>query len=131
MKHRRGSYTNERANEWLRDMMREAKTYFNGLDDVLVIFDNAPCHSRIEHVFEEQEFQHASLFRLSKYSPMLNPIENLWSKVKSRVKILLRQGLAAFLGPPPVDQQITRTEYRLQYLEHCAEQALGGKFEYE
>ncbi|KAH9102311.1 hypothetical protein AeMF1_021091 [Aphanomyces euteiches] len=124
-KHARGSYNNLRANDWLRGMLRYARSHFHGLKDIVVICDNAPCHSRVEQVFEEDEFLEARLLRLSPYSPQLNPIENLWSQVKSRVKTFLREGLAAFMGPPRVDPQMTLEEFRLQYLENCAGRALA------
>ena len=53
---------------------------------------------------------------------MMNPIENVWSKVNAHVKQSLREGLAAFLGPPP--ENMTREEFRMQYLEDVAVRAI-------
>ncbi|KAH9147501.1 hypothetical protein LEN26_004708 [Aphanomyces euteiches] len=92
--------------------------------DLLVICDNAPCHSRLGNVLDEEEFEDVSLLRLSPYSPMMNPIENLWSMMKNHVKSLLRERLAAFMGPAPDGQM--RDEFRLSYLEHVAHEVIAG-----
>lgn len=46
--------------------------------------DNAACHSKIEQC--QDQFPGLIVKRLGPYSPMLNPIENIWSKMKSHVK---------------------------------------------
>ncbi|KAH9076898.1 hypothetical protein Ae201684P_010829 [Aphanomyces euteiches] len=43
---KRGAYKGQHANDWLRDMLRQAKAHFGALGDLLVICDNSPCHSR-------------------------------------------------------------------------------------
>ncbi|OAF63600.1 hypothetical protein A3Q56_08692, partial [Intoshia linei] len=48
--------------------------------------NNAPCHSHIEDILSEQEFLEHYILRLAPYSPMLNPIEKVWSVIKSEVK---------------------------------------------
>ncbi|KAG6946641.1 hypothetical protein JG688_00015939, partial [Phytophthora aleatoria] len=53
--------------------------------NIVVVLDNAPCHASAEAVFAEPEFQDATLQRLRPYSPMLNPIENVFSAFKSKV----------------------------------------------
>ncbi|KAH9103403.1 hypothetical protein AeMF1_020253 [Aphanomyces euteiches] len=121
---KRGAYKGQHANDWLRDMLRQAKAHFGALGDLLVICDNAPCHSRLGNVLDEEEFGDVSLLRLSPYSPMMNPIENLWSMMKNHVKSLLRERLAAFMGPAPDGQ--TRDEFRLSYLEHVAHEVIAG-----
>ena len=52
----------------------------------MLVIDNAPCHRRTEDVFRDPEFSECHLLRLGPYSPMLNPIENVWSKIKSIAK---------------------------------------------
>ena len=56
----------------------------------------------------------ATLLHLGPYSPMLNPIKNIWSKIKSYVKTHLRLRQVV---PPGVGQQ------RLVYLEELIDQA--------
>ena len=51
-----------------------------------MVIDNAPCHAAIEQVFLEKEFLNNHLLRLAPYCPMLNPIEYVWSNLKSGVK---------------------------------------------
>ena len=51
-----------------------------------MITDNAPCHSSIEEIFQENEFDIHRLLRLGPYSPILNAIEYRWSKLKAGVK---------------------------------------------
>ena len=45
---------------------------------LVMITDNAPCHSSIEEIFQENEFDIHRLLRLGPYSPMLNAIEYTW-----------------------------------------------------
>ncbi|KAG9415285.1 hypothetical protein AC1031_008729 [Aphanomyces cochlioides] len=47
----------------------------------------------------------------------------MWSQVKSRVKTFLRESLAAFMGLPP-EPQLTRLEFRMQFLENFAQRAI-------
>ena len=42
---------------------------------VVMITDNAPCHSSIEEIFQENEFDIHRLLILGRYSLMLNSIE--------------------------------------------------------
>ena len=39
-------YIGENANEWTRQMLRNASARFGGLQDLVVIADNAPCHAK-------------------------------------------------------------------------------------
>ncbi|KAF0702074.1 hypothetical protein AaE_016145 [Aphanomyces astaci] len=122
--HKRGAYKHHDTNLWLREMLRAATQHFGGLDDIVIIADNAPCDSRLEQVYEEAEFDSATLLRLSSYSPMFKPIENLWSEFKAHVKTLLRERLSAFMVPPPGG--LTREEFRMRYLEYVAQEVIQG-----
>ena len=51
-----------------------------------MVVDNALCHSNIEEVFSEEEFLGCEVLRLGPYSPMFNPIEQVWSLIKAYVK---------------------------------------------
>ena len=70
------------------------------LDELVLVVDNAPCHHRLNEVFENNG---AQLIRLGPYSPMLNPMEGIWSKIKSHISI------PQVTGP-------NLQEQRLQYL---------------
>lgn len=102
---RRGSFKWENANDWMERMVTEVNERGVPLDQIVVVCDNAPVHSRFETVAEELGF---TLLRLGPYSPMLNPIENIWSVVKAKVKRFNRIPVVAGAGI---------IEQRLQYLE--------------
>nr|CAI5869481.1 unnamed protein product [Callosobruchus analis] len=84
------------------------------------VCDNAHCHARFEGVINNTE---ATLLRLGPYSPMLNPIENIWSKIKTYVKTHLRV---------PQVRGIGIVEQRLLYLEKIIDSAketiVGGDY---
>ena len=69
----------------MRGLLREIERQYPGVG-VVVVIDNAPAHCQMEVVFGEEEFEHHQLVRLAPYSPMLNPIEMVWSVFKSFVK---------------------------------------------
>ena len=84
------------------------------IDQVVIVCDNAPCHSKVEEC--QIERPGVQVVRLGPYSPMLNPIENIWSKLKSHVKRHMR--LPAIV-PPGVGEQ------RLVYVENKIDDAIG------
>lgn len=118
MERRRGSFTAELANAWVASLLHRWQNLGNQLDDLVIVCDNAPCHSRLETVFDDTA---AVLLRLAPYSPMLNPIEIIWSKIKCYVKthITVPQVAAPGVG-----------EQRIIYLEGLIDQAkdtiMGG-----
>ena len=84
---RRGAYKKDNCREWLRRCLRFCNENHNiNYEDVIVILDNAPVHSQLETVFNEEEFTGGAVCRLAPYSPMLNPIEHIWSSVKASCK---------------------------------------------
>ena len=121
---RRGSFTKELAQEWMRQCLRNAINMHGGMSICMVI-DNAPCHSKMEEVFEEEEFQGSKLLRLSPYSQMLNPIENIWSVVKAKVKRELAGKIQEILSNCN-NQSLSISEYRLLALEELMNEAMGG-----
>lgn len=52
----------------------------------IIVCDNAPCHSTSLQVYLHGE-THA--LKLGLYSPILNRKDNIWSKIKTAVKINL------------------------------------------
>ncbi|KAH9073972.1 hypothetical protein Ae201684P_015872 [Aphanomyces euteiches] len=73
---------------------------FVPLGNSVVVLDNAPCHSGVEVVFLSEEFAGSCLLRLAPYSPMLNPIENVFSTFKASVRQYLRRERRALLTVP-------------------------------
>ena len=54
------------------------------LSDV-VVCDHASCHCNRESLIAEEPYTEYTLLWLAPYSPMLNPIEGIWSIVKARI----------------------------------------------
>lgn len=106
MQVRRGSYKWQSANDFILELASTMRNRGVDIERVVLICDNAPCHARLERAVEQ--VPGLTLLRLSPYSPMLNPIENIWSKLKSVVK---RNNRVPVVEPPGVMEQ------RLQYLE--------------
>lgn len=79
---RRGSFKKPDAQEFVRNCLRKAKNTY--ASPVVMIIDNAPCHTSMEEVFLESEFSMHKLLRLAPYSPMFNAIEYIWSTLKSK-----------------------------------------------
>lgn len=111
MERRRGSFTAQLANAWVTRLMQQWQDIGNELEDLVIVSDNAPCHSNLETVINGTA---ASLLRLGPYSPMLNPIETIWSKVKAYAKNNIR--IPSVTGPGLMEQ-------RLVYLEEIIDQA--------
>ncbi|GMF40450.1 unnamed protein product [Phytophthora fragariaefolia] len=80
-----GSSTAELTNEFIRRFLRHIWSSIP-LSEVAFVLENARCHTSAKGVFEEEEFKDAELLKLGPYSPMLNPIENVFSVYKSAVK---------------------------------------------
>lgn len=115
---RRGSFKKPEANEFVKQCLRNAQNIYQ--EPVVMVIDNAPCHSSIEEVFAEEEFFHHRLIRLSPYSPMLNPIEQAWSVLKASVKSDLADNLRDVLAGED-RHNISQTEYRMRRLENIVQ----------
>ena len=111
---RRGSFRRDSALEWVKRCLRRANEIYGGV--VVLVLDNAPCHSVIEDALKEDDLKMHFILRLAPYSPMLNPIESVWSFVKATVKRNLANKMTTVLGG---EQQgsLSKTEFRLQCLE--------------
>lgn len=57
-----------------------------GVSEIVIVLDNSPCHTRAEEVLGEDEHSGATLLRLGPHSPMLNPLEDVFSTVKAAIK---------------------------------------------
>ena len=88
----------------------------------MLVFDNAPCHSNVEEHVLSGELDACKILRLSPYSPMLNPIENVWSVLKSSVKTELSSRMAEVLAPNSIN--LTTKEHRLRMLEGIVQGAM-------
>ncbi|XP_036357329.1 uncharacterized protein LOC115209547 isoform X1 [Octopus sinensis] len=80
----RGSYRSDSCNVWVRDLLQNVIGNGTSCEQIVMVTDNAPCYSDLENVLSE--FQGATLLRLAPYSPMLNPVEGVWSVIKTQLK---------------------------------------------
>jgi len=118
----RGSLRKDSASEWVKRCLRRANNEIYG-GVVVLVLDNAPCHSGIEDVLKEEEFKMHFVLRLAPYSPMLNPIESVWSFVKSIVKRSLSNKMTAILDGEE-QGTLSKTEYRLQAIQGSVTEAI-------
>jgi transposase len=118
-KRKRGSYKMENCNAWLREILQDISVQGVPLNNIVIVIDNAPCHSRAEQVVDQ--FPGVSILRLAPYSPMLNPIEMAWGVMKS----YLKQKEAATLPQLLAGNQngLTQTEWRLRFVENLIDEA--------
>ena len=63
-----------------------------------MVVDNVPCHSNIEEAFSVEEFLGCEVLWLGLYSPMFNPIEQVWSLIKTYVKQELPAKIVSILA---------------------------------
>jgi hypothetical protein len=68
MERRRGSFTANLAHTWATSLLQHWQEMGNQLADLVIVCDNAPCHSRLEAVTNGTT---ATLLRLGPYSPHL------------------------------------------------------------
>ena len=85
---------------------------------IVVVRANAPVHKRLDATAKECG---VDLLRLGPYSPFLNPIETMWSFLKSEIKKVLPRKLYEDPDPPP---QTTKKEHRLRLLEASIKESL-------
>lgn len=80
--------------------------------------DNALAHSEVKLGFKDEQFAEATLLHLGLYSPMLNPIENVFSAIKASVKRFLPQRRSKILAVP---SNSTIKAHRTRFLEMTAD----------
>jgi transposase len=114
---RRGNYKKEEASNFVQRLIRTLVGNGTLLENIVVVCDNAPCHSNIEALLTIPEFNAARILRLGPYSPQLNPIEAVWSFTKDKFKSLhasRKKDMMAGVG----QNDLTQTEYRVRYIEN-------------
>lgn len=117
---KRGSFNKITFQQWLRRLLDKLRACSNQTN--VIICDNAPCHSDAEAVFQEPQYVEQKLLRLGPYSPALNPIEGIWSILKSKIKAQMRLGYNDMLQGD-LTNNLTKQEYRMRFLENIATEA--------
>ena len=92
---KRQAFKGKQAYEWTRNCLRATKLKFYG--PVVMVIDNAHCHSSLESAFNKPKFLGNILLRLAPYSPVFNAMENVWSAAKAKVKRDLAEKMDAIL----------------------------------
>ncbi|KAG4054603.1 hypothetical protein PC123_g10270 [Phytophthora cactorum] len=117
-----GSNRHANVNDFIRSLLRTIRDEpERTLADVVLVLDNAPCHCRAESVFEATEFLDAKMLRLGQYSPMLNPIENVFSSFTASVKAFMRESRRNILTVP---EGVTMKDHRQAFLHTAANRYL-------
>jgi transposase len=116
---RRGSYKAEHCNLWIRELVQGVINQGIPSNSIVVVLDNAPCHSRVEQAVVD--FPGTTILRLAPYSPMLNPIESAWSVIKAKLKEKEAASLQLMLNAN--HNGLTQTEWRMRYLEGLIDEA--------
>ena len=102
MTRRRGAFKSDAAKAWLLEILENLPPVIT-IHSVVVVCD-APCHSEFEECMIDKPS--LNICRLVPYSPMLNLVETVWSKMKEEVKQRMR---VPDVRPPGMGEQ------RLQY----------------
>ena len=118
---KRSPFKKPKAMAYLEETLRIAQTEY-GCPVVLVI-DNAPAHSNIEHEINPEIMENNIILRLGPYSPMLNPIENVWSMIKSNVKRCMAANNEQYVTAERNGLSIG--EFRLRLLEQYVQDAIN------
>ena len=88
------------------------------------MIDNAPSHRDAESVINGEEG--VKLLRLPPYSPMLNPIENVWSFFKSDIKHRMTDAFISMMDDNCARQKgMSLTAYRMSMMESMCDDAMS------
>ena len=117
---KRGSFNKESCQQWVSCLLNKVRYQDTGR--VVIICDNAPCHNGLEELFQKNENENFGLLRLGPYSPALNPIEGIWSVLKSVIKKKMRDGYTKMLQGH-LGQPMSKTKWRIRFLEKIAQES--------
>ena len=116
----RGSFKSHNFNNWLRQLITTIITTGRQPQEIAIVIDNAPSHSKAEEVVND--FPGVIMLRLAPYSPMLNPIEGAWNAIKFKIKTLNSNRLPQLLLQQDYGG-LTQTEYRLRFVEQLIDES--------
>lgn len=113
---KRGSFKMEDCKKWFRELISEC--HREGNMPLTIVIDNAPVHSQVETIVEEN--MDVEILRLAPYSYLINPIELAWSSFKAVVKHNLRKDMPDFMSYAKTSGGLSAAEYRMRALERIA-----------
>ena len=116
---KRGSFKKEDAKLWMKTCLEQAMQKYG--QPVVLVMDNAPCHSKVEDDILTDGLSDCEILRLSPYSPMFNPIENVWSVIKAYVKRELANKMEFILTRANLN--VSMKEHRLRALEAVVQES--------
>jgi transposase len=123
LERQRGSFTAVACKDWVCRCISYFLERGNLARNIILVLDNAPAHSSVENALNQYPCVGVKALRLAPYSAMLNPIEHIWSTIKSHVRNYMRQHFASLMAGDP-HCVLTKTEFRLRFLEQAADQAV-------
>ncbi|KUF82461.1 hypothetical protein AM588_10000386 [Phytophthora nicotianae] len=124
VKYRWGTNDAESIEIFVRELLDSLMDQGISLFNVVVVCDNASIHAGVKEVTQLSDYVGVELIKLSPYSPMLNPIENVFSVFKSGVKSYLAEHRDAILRPP---RGVTKAEHRASYMIRAAKHSMSTK----
>ena len=86
-----------------------------GANNIVVVMDNAPCHSKAEEII--RKFEGAVLLKLAP-----NAIESVWNTVKSHLKKREAESLSKLLTGS-AKPGITQQEFPLRFIEKIIDES--------
>ena len=92
------------------------------IEEPTIIFDNAPAHCRVETL--GVQYPHVQFLRLASYSYLLNPIELVWSILKTEIKSKLRERMPHLLNVVP-NNGISMAGQRMAKIEGIANESVN------
>ena len=92
------------------------------IEEPTIIFDNAPAHLRVETL--SVQYPHVHFLRLAPYSYLLNPIELVWSILKTEIKSKLRERMPHLLNVVP-NNGISMAGQRMAEIERIANESVN------
>ena len=117
---RRGAFKADDCVNWFQELIELCNE--RRIEEPTIIFDNAPAHCRVETL--GVQYPHVQFLRLASYSYLLNPIELVWSILKTEIKSKLRERMPHLLNVVP-NNGISMAGQRMAKIEGIANESVN------
>ena len=94
---RRGAFKADDCVNWFQELIELCNE--RRIEEPTIIFDNAPAQCKVETL--SVQYPHVQFLGLAPYSYLLNPIELVWSILKTEIKAKLREKSSHLLNVVP------------------------------